>query len=74
MKEIVLNDKQKALLESHLNDEYNPFFASEEDQVAFNEVINMAEALMNELDAFDESGADMMQWFYDKYQEQQKAK
>lgn len=74
MTQIVLNDKQKAVMQQYLDDTYSPFFSSEEEQLAFNEVINMAEALMFELDAVDESGEDLMRWFWGKYQEQESAK
>jgi hypothetical protein len=32
-----------------------------------------AESLINELDAFDELDGDLIQWYWDKYQEQEKA-
>ncbi|MDH6308011.1 hypothetical protein M2451_002530 [Dysgonomonas sp. PFB1-18] len=74
MTEIVLNEKQKAVLQKHLDGTYSPFFSSEEEQISFNEVIDMAEALMFELDAVEESGEDLMRWFWDKYQEQESGK
>lgn len=71
MNPIKLNQKQKDVLLKQLNGKYSPFFASEEDQIALNEVINMAEALMFELDAVEESGNDLIAWFWNKYQEQE---
>lgn len=72
MDKIVLNDKQKAVMQKYLDGNYSPFFSSEEEQSAMNEVIDMANQLEEELDAYDESGEDLMRWFWDKYQEQEK--
>lgn len=74
MEKIVLNDKQKAVMQKYLDDSYSPFFSSEEDQLAMHEVINMADALMLELDAVEEAGEDLMRWFWGKYQEQENTK
>lgn len=71
MNKIVLNDKQKAVMQKYLDDTYSPFFSSEEEQLAMNEVIDMANELEEELDAYDESGEDLMRWFWGKYQEQE---
>lgn len=71
MNKIILTDKQKAVLQKQLDGSYSPFFASEEEQMALNEVIDMADALVEELDAFDSIDGDLMAWFWGKYQEQQ---
>ena len=71
MEKIVLNEKQKAVMQKYLDGSYSPFFSSEEEQNAMNEVIEMADALMLELDAVDEAGEDLMLWFWGKYQEQE---
>lgn len=71
MDKIVLNDKQKAVMQKYLDGNYSPFFSSEEEQSAMNEVIDMANQLEEELDAYDESGEDLMRWFWGKYQEQE---
>lgn len=72
MNKIVLNDSQKAVMKKYLEGSYSPFFSSEEEQLAMNDVIDMANQLEEELDAYDESGEDLMRWFWDKYQEQEK--
>ncbi len=72
MDKIILNDKQKAVMRKYLDGNYSPFFSSEEEQLAMNEVIDMATQLEEELDAYDESGEDLMRWFWDKYEEQEK--
>ena len=72
MDKIILNDKQKAVMRKYLDGNYSPFFSSEEEQLAMNEVIDMATQLEEELDAYDESGEDLMRWFWGKYEEQEK--
>ena len=36
------------------------------------DVIKRAEALMEELNAYDELNGDLLRWYWNKYQEQQK--
>ena len=69
-KEIELTDEQKAVLKKQLDGEFSPFLSSESDKETLKEVIEMAESLVDELDAYDEMGDDLMQWFWDKYQKQ----
>ncbi|HBG40238.1 MAG TPA: hypothetical protein DDW85_02340 [Porphyromonadaceae bacterium] len=72
MNKIELNEKQKAVVKKYLDGDYSPFFASEEEQKAMNEVIDAASKLEDELDAYDESGEDLVKWYFEKYQEQDK--
>lgn len=71
MEKIELTELQKAVAQKQLSGEYSPFFASEEEQVAMNEVLSKAEALVEELDAYDEMNGDLLAWFWGKYQAQQ---
>ncbi len=71
---IELTEKQIAILKQHLDGKFDPFSASEEDQSIMGEVIDKADALMVELEAFDEIGGDLMQWFWEKYQAQEAEK
>lgn len=71
MEKIVLTERQKELIKSQLNGTYSPFTSSEEDQIAFNDVIEKAETLCDELDAYDEMGEDLLAWFWNKYQNQE---
>lgn len=71
MNKIALNDKQKAIIQKYLEGKYSPFFSSESEQGSMNEVIDMANDLMDELAAYDDAGDDMIVWFWDKYQEQE---
>ena len=76
MAKIELTELQKALIQKQLNEQYDPFMASEEEQEAFNDVIDKAEALADELDAVDDYvdnfDGDMIKWFWAKYQDQEK--
>ena len=54
MDKIELTDLQKQLIQKQLNEKYDPFMATEEEQEAFNDVIDKAEALSDELDAVDD--------------------
>ncbi len=69
-KTIVLTEKQEAVLKDQANGEFSPFFSSEEDQKALAEVIEMAENLCEELNAYEEIEGDLINWFYTKYQSQ----
>ena len=54
MNKIELTELQKALIQKQLNEQYDPFMSSEAEQEAFNDVIDKAEALADELDAVDD--------------------
>ena len=75
MDKIELTDLQKQLIQKQLNEKYDPFMATEEEQEAFNDVIDKAEALSDELDAVDDYidnyNGDMIAWFWAMYQEQE---
>lgn len=76
MTKIELTELQKALIQKQLNEQYDPFMASEAEQEAFNDVIDKAEALSDKLNAVDDYidnyNGDMIAWFWAKYQEQEK--
>jgi hypothetical protein len=67
MNRIELTDDQKGTLKRLLTNEYSPFSASEKEMIIAGEVIEKAEMLMCELGAIEESGSDLMVWFYGKY-------
>jgi hypothetical protein len=71
MNKIVLNAKQKAVIQKYVDGSYSPFFSSTEDQEAMNQVLDMANELEEELDAYDESGDDLVKWFWEQYQKQE---
>lgn len=71
MKQIILTDAQKAVIEKQINGEFNPFSASTEENDALKQVVKDAEALMKELNAYDELEESLVAWYYNKYKEQQ---
>ena len=73
MTKIELTDDEIKIIEKQLRGELTSFNATEEEQVIMCAVVDKAEALMHELEAYEESGEDLIQWFYDKYKAQQAA-
>lgn len=71
MSKIELNANQKAVIQKYIDGEFSPFLSNEEDQEAMNQVLDMANELEEELDAYDESGDDLVKWFWEQYQKQE---
>lgn len=71
MAKVELTAQEIALIDKHLSGEYNPFFASKEEQEVLNSLIERAQALEEELDAYDETvETDLLKWYLDKYHQQ----
>lgn len=70
MKKIELSADEIKVIEQQINGEIEISTATEEQQVLLTGVIDKAEALLDELDAYDEMGDDLIKWFYDKYKSQ----
>ena len=70
-KKIILTDEEKAVIEKQLKGELNAFFMEDREREIIDKVIDDANALMTELDAFDEMGDDLVKWYYDKYNAQE---
>ena len=70
MNKIELSELEIKVIEQQLNDEFDPFDATEEEQGAMTSVMEKAQALMDELEAYEESGDDVVKWFYEKYKSQ----
>lgn len=70
-KKIILTDEEIAVIEKQLKGELNAFFMEERERDLIDKVIDDASALMKELDAYDESGNDLIEWYYNKYKAQQ---
>ncbi len=70
MEKIVLTDKQIAVVEKKLKMPvgYEP---DGEEMNILCEVLEIADHLMEELDAYDELDDSLLKWFYNKYKEQQ---
>lgn len=67
---ITLTDKQVEVIGKYLDGQISMFGTNEEDMATMTEVIEMAEELEDELEAYEESGDDLIRWFWDKYQAQ----
>jgi len=70
---IELTPLELAMLKRDLAGEFFPPEQTDEENKALANVIEKADNLMEELDAYDELGDSLMQWFYDKYQTQEQA-
>jgi hypothetical protein len=73
MTRIELTDDEIKIIEKQLRGDLTAFNATEEEQILMCSVVDKAEALMHELKAYEESGEDVIKWFYNKYKEQQAA-
>lgn len=73
MKIIQLTALEYEVLEKEVSKKFSEKLATEEELSAMVSVIHKAEALMHELEAYDESGDDLMLWFWNKYQAQETA-
>ena len=69
-KKIELSELELAMLKRFLNGEFFPPEQTDEENKAFARVIDKADKLMEELDAYDELGNSLMEWFYHKYKAQ----
>ena len=70
MAKVELTTQEIALIDKHLSGDYNPFFASAEEQEMLNSIIERAEALEDELNAYDETvETDLLKWYKQKFEE-----
>ena len=70
---IELTPLELAMLHRHLEGKFWPPQQTDEENKAFANVIDKADKLMEDLDAYDELDSSLMQWFYNKYLMQQTA-
>jgi len=70
MAKIELTQDEIAVIEKQLNGELNTFFMEENEREIIDGVIDKAEALMAELNAYDELEDNLVKWYYDKYKAQ----
>lgn len=70
-KKIELSPLELAMLKRHLDGLFFPPEQTDEENKAFASVIEKADNLMAELDAYDELDYSLMEWFYDKYKVQE---
>ena len=70
MNKIELSDGEIQVIEKQLKGEFDAFACTDEEKKLMSCVIDKAYALMEEIDAYEESGDDVVKWFYDKFKEQ----
>lgn len=68
---IILTQEEIEVIEKNLRGEFSPFKASDKERELLNKVIQSADSLLSELDAYDEIGDSLLQWYYDKYKAQE---
>lgn len=73
MKRIELTELEAKVLEQSATGEFSEFSATAEEISAMVSVINKAEALMDELDAYDELDDSLINWYFSKYKAQETA-
>ena len=76
MKKIVLTEKEIEVIQQQLNGEIEVHSATEEQQQLLMGVIDKANALLDEEDAYEEleaQGNDLIDWYWKKYQAQENA-
>lgn len=71
MKKIELSADEIKTIKQQLSGEIEVWSATEEQQKHLTSVIDKAESLLDELDAYDEMGDDMILWFWNKYKAQE---
>lgn len=70
-KRIILTDEEKKVIEKQLKGEFSPFDATDEERQTLSNVIQSAESLCKELDAYEEIGESLLKWYYNKYKSQE---
>lgn len=70
MRKIELSKEEIEMIKRYERDEYFHDTMTEEQREIFGCVIDKAEALEEELDAYEESRSDLIRWFYAKYKTQ----
>lgn len=71
MGKIILSEKEIEVIKKQLSGKIEVHSATEEEQDLLMGVIDKANDLLEELDAYDEFGLDLILWFYNKYKEQE---
>lgn len=71
MSKIELNADEIQVIQQQQRGEFDTFSATDYQKQHLMSVIDKADALMEELDAYEESGDDVIAWFWAKYQAQQ---
>lgn len=64
--DIILTDLEEKMLQQNINGEFDPMTATMEEAAATNRIIEMADNLMESLDAYNELDGDLLVWFDNK--------
>ena len=67
---IQLSQEELTVIEKQLNGGVGFEFEEENDKVTMMGVLDKAEALLDELQAYDDIDGDLIAWYYNKYKEQ----
>ena len=70
--EIILSDEQIRVIEKHLRGEINSLDGTDEEKKVLAEIIDAANDLCEELDAYDKVKNSFVEWYYERYKAQQK--
>ena len=70
-KKIQLTEREIEVINKQLNGDIELFTGQDEEMDIICDIIKRAEELMHELEAYEESGDDLVEWYYNKYKEQE---
>lgn len=67
---INLTEAEKEVIQKYFKGEITTFGTSDEDMQTMKGVINKAEDLMHELEAYEDAQEDMIKWYWDLHEAQ----
>lgn len=67
---IILTDLEEKMLQQNINGEFDPMTATMEEAAATNRIIEMADNLMESLNAYEELDDSLVGWFKEKLEKQ----
>lgn len=70
-KKIQLTEREIEVINKQLDGDIELFTGQDEEMDIICDIIKRAEELMHELEAYEESGDDLVEWYYNKYKEQE---
>ena len=70
MDKIILSDREKQILEAQLKGGVGFEPETDEEKEVLSKLIDQADALIRELDDWDNLNGDLLAWYYNKYKEQ----
>lgn len=63
---IILTELEETMLQQNINGEFDPMTATMDEAAATNRIIEMADNLMESMDAYNELDGDLLVWFDNK--------